>query len=603
MAEKVADVVIAGGGTTGLIVAGRLARAKPDLSILVLEGGKGTRNEPRIVNPAFYLHNIAPGSTTATFYKSRASEHLGGRELVIPTGGALGGGSSINFMVYARAQLIDFDDWNTEGWSGKDMLPFLKKPERFRDTSDGIDKSVHGYEGEFTISSGTNAQAAFQEDFLNACAEIGINQTPDVMDLKTANAVGRWNMFIDKETGLRQDVPHRLIYPILDAGDTGLEVLTESKVVRILFDESKRAVGVEYLPSNADPSSKPLTARANKLVVVASGAFGTPQILERSGVGDKERLSKLGIPVISHLPEVGNNYQDHNVIFYPYHSTAAPDETIDGVVSGRLTIEEALQKKAENPTRYVLGWNGLDCVGKIRPNENDLKKLPPILKERWERDFRDRETRPFMLMSSLAAYVGDHSKIAAGQHFSLGPYTPYPYSRGYVHITGRSIADTPDFDCGFFSDPADLAKLVWGYKKQREIARRMSHYRGALKVGHPTFPQGSKADYDYVDAESKAQGRLIPIEYSEEDDKAIETFIRANVSTTWHSMGTCAMKPQEQGGVVDKNLNVYGVKNLKIVDLSICPANVAANTYSTALAVGEKAASIIAKDLGIPYPL
>ncbi|KAF5015024.1 hypothetical protein F66182_13794 [Fusarium sp. NRRL 66182] len=102
---------------------------------------------------------------------------------------------------------------------------------------------------------------------------------------------------------------------------------------------------------------------------------------------------------------------------------------------------------------------------------------------------------------------------------------------------------------------------------------------------------------------SKAQGKFVPIEYSAEDDDAIRKFIRERVHTTWHSLGTCAMKPREEGGVVDHDLNVHGVEGLKIIDLSICPLNVSANTYATALAVGEKAATIIAKDLNIPYSM
>jgi alcohol oxidase len=114
------------GGTTGLVVASRLAKADLSLSIVVLESGIDTRDNPLIVNPALFIHNILPCSKFASFYKSKARESVAGRELVIPTGGSLGGGSSINFMVYSRPQKIDFDDWETEGWSGDDMVPIFK---------------------------------------------------------------------------------------------------------------------------------------------------------------------------------------------------------------------------------------------------------------------------------------------------------------------------------------------------------------------------------------------------------------------------------------------------------------------------------------------
>ncbi|EED17137.1 choline dehydrogenase, putative [Talaromyces stipitatus ATCC 10500] len=588
------DVVIAGGGTTGLVVATRLAKADSNMSILVLEHGPNTRNDPLVVNPAFYLMNIAPNSPRASFYRSKASKDLAGRESIVPIGKCLGGGSSINFMVYSRPQAIDFDAWNVPGWSGEDMIPMFRKYENFQDTDPAIDSSVHGYDGEFGVSAGTNAQPTFQHDFFEACSNVGISTTADVQNFHTANAVGKWNMWIDPKTGLRQDVPHCLLFPLLDQINTGLQVATDVIVNRILFDDNK-ATGVEYTRNGNDVA----IVKARRLVVLASGALGSPQVLERSGVGDKDLLSKLGILVISDLPGVGTNYQDHNVVFYPYKSSAGIEETIDGVVSGRLTLQEALKQKQANPSRNVIGWNGLDCVGKLRPAE--VASLHPILQKAWEEDFKLQPERPLMLIATIAGYVGDHSGIDIGQYFSCGPYTPYPYSRGLIHITGRAVTDEPHFDCGFLSNALDLEKLVWGYKLQREIVRRMSHYRGPLAVGHPTFPEGSNASYEAVDRVSKEQGRFIPIDYSAEDDEAIRTFIRERVHTTWHSLGTCAMKPREKGGVVDHKLNVYGVESLKIVDLSICPLNVSANTYATALAVGEKAAYIIAEDLNIPY--
>jgi alcohol oxidase len=390
----------------------------------------------------------------------------------------------------------------------------------------------------------------------------------------------RWNMWIDENSGLRQDVPHRLLFPVLDAANTALQVVTEVRVSRILFDEEKRAIGVEYNPEQQRQS---VTVKARRLVILASGALGTPQILERSGVGDQKILSELGIPLISALPGVGANYQDHNVVFYPYKSSASPDETLDGLVSGRLSFEEALKLKGNAAAaatattatgKYILGWNGLDCVGKLRPSEADVETFPADLKRIWERDFKSYPDRPLMLMSTLALYPGDHSTLSAAaaavpgqqQYFCCGPYIPYPYSRGSIHITSKFVFDAPRFNCGYFSDPIDLEKLVWGYKIQREIARRMGQfYRGPLREGHPTFPPGSMADHDVVDEMSRKQGFPAVITYSKEDEDAIRSFIRQRVQTAWHSLGTCAMKPRESGGVVDKDLNVYGVKGLKVV--------------------------------------
>jgi len=127
----------------------------------------------------------------------------------------------------------------------------------------------------------------------------------------------------------------------------------------------------------------------------------------------------------------------------------------------------------------------------------------------------------------------------------------------------------------------------------REISRRLPFFKGELELGHPKFKEGSKASLtEAIDGDKD-------IVYDEEDDKAIEEWIRGNLNTTWHSLGTCAMKPKEEGGVVDGNLNVYGTVGLKVADLSMVPENVGANTNNTALVVGEKTAVIIGRELGI----
>jgi alcohol oxidase len=115
------------GGTAACVAAGRLARADPNLSILLVEGGPNNHNDPTITNPAMYLVHLLPTSKTTLFYEANAEEALNGRKAVVPAGGCLGGGSSINFMMYTRAQGCDFDDWDTKGWTAKDLLPLMKR--------------------------------------------------------------------------------------------------------------------------------------------------------------------------------------------------------------------------------------------------------------------------------------------------------------------------------------------------------------------------------------------------------------------------------------------------------------------------------------------
>lgn len=188
--------------------------------------------------------------------------------------------------------------------------------------------------------------------------------------------------------------------------------------------------------------------------------------------------------------------------------------------------------------------------------------------------------------------------LPKGQYIGMGTYSAYPYSRGHVHITGPSVTDPLDFETGFLKDDhdLDLKKLIWAYKKQREIARRMPSFRGEVASDHPRFPPGSKAACVRL-AASPVAASVRDVEYGDEDDRAIEQWIREHVVTTWHSLGTAKMAPLEQGGVVGPDLSVHGVQGLKVADLSIPPGNVGGNTCNTAFMIGEKAADIILKEM------
>lgn len=177
--------------------------------------------------------------------------------------------------------------------------------------------------------------------------------------------------------------------------------------------------------------------------------------------------------------------------------------------------------------------------------------------------------------------MGDQSALEPGQYILMANYTGYPYSRGSIHITGPNIEDPLDFDVGFLSDrgDVDLKTQIWAYKKHREITRRTRWYRGEVPIGHPKFPPGSKATLvEYNPDMDRDITNIQDLEYSAEDDEAIAQFLRENIQTTWHSLGSCKMAPREEMGVVDGSLSVYGVQGLKVVDLSIPPENVGANT-------------------------
>jgi alcohol oxidase len=580
------DIIIAGGGTAGCVVAGRLAAADPNLSILVIESGPDGAGNPLVEIAALFLANLTPTSTTVTFHKSHASDKVGGREVIVPISNVLGGGSSVNMMMYSRAARTDWDSWKTPGWSADEITPFVKKLEKYEGPGK---KDTHGSDGPIHISTGTFASPRAQDAFVSGMNALGWPEIEDINDLESCNGVQKALRYISPD-GKRQDTASRYLRPNLEKDQSQrLHVLVESKVVRVVIEDGK-ATGVVYR-SAADKTER--TVKATKLVVVSAGAFGSPAILERSGVGNPEVLEKAGVKVVNDLPGVGEHYSDHQLCLYAYKSSLELEETMDGILNGALSPPDLIKAN-----HGILGWNAQDVTAKIRPNEKDVSELGTKFQEAWKKDYENIPSKPLMMLSLVVCFPGEPVGIPKGQYFGISAFSTYPYSRGHVHITGPGLDDPSDFDTGFFSDEGDvdLLKQRWGYKKQREAARRMNVFRGELAVAHPPFPPESKAACKDTDGPLE---NVTDIEYSAEDDAILDEWLRKNVGSAWHSQGTCKMAPKDQGGVVDEHLGVHGISGLKVADLSIVPENVASNTNNTAIVVGEKAADIIIKELGL----
>ncbi|KAI0024955.1 alcohol oxidase-like protein [Xylariomycetidae sp. FL0641] len=590
------DVIIAGGGTAGCIVASRLADAAPGLSILLIEHGPDSAGNPLVRHPLLWRANLAPQSGTNIYYVAKEESQLSGRGIPVATGGILGGGSSINLSIYTRPQAVDYDAWNMPGWSAQDLLPFINKSETYH----GEGKiEHHGQHGPIQISSGPFCQKEAERDFISAVARVGYPEVRDLQDLHTSKGVSHCLKYVSAD-GRRQDVAHTYIHPRLQDGKhDNLHVLVESQVTKVLFDDvMKRATGVEYRANPAiqkDASQQGTREiKARKLVVLSCGALGNPGILERSGVGHPEVLERAGVPVIASVTGVGQGYQDHQVISYHYKSSIPKEDTSDaGFADFPAGLERLLQSNDK-----TLGWNGFDASSKIRPSEAEVNALGPEFRRAWERDFKNVPQKPLSSMIMSTGFAGDPRIVPQGSYFSLGLYNAYPYSRGHVHITGPRPDDPADFETGFLADDdqLDLKMHIWAYKKQREVARRMGICLGEAEGQTPRFASDSKAAV----AEPALAGDEHWMKYSADDDAAIGDWVRENITTCWHGLGTCKMAPTGDEGVVDEKLNVHGLQGLKVADLSIAPGNVSSNTHNTALMIGEKAADIIIQDVVQP---
>lgn len=424
------------------------------------------------------------------------------------------------------------------------------------------------------------------DDFLQAADKAELNVVPDSQNGRISNGISvrlhcslartksycaQKLMFlqpiaswVDPSTGRRQDVAHVLLHPLLDTNRTKLKVITDHSVVRVLFDGNKCS-GVDIISDKS--TSSHITIQAKIQVILCAGTINSPQILERSGIGNPSLLLELGIPVISPLPGVGTSYQDHHFVPIKYKSCAPSTATHDAL--WRKTISPT---SPEVQASGILAFNSGVIGGKIRPSAKELSQMSPRFQSLYRRDFQNTN-KPLALIYGHTGYMGNPSP-PKGQYISIGVALAHSYSRGYVHIKGTDIQGSPDFDAGTLTDinGADVEVLVWAYKRSREMVRRMRLSEGGLEDGHPRFSKTSEAAIqrdavlvkEFRTGNTNEDRGLKDIVYNKDDDQAIEEFVKAKASTFWHYAGTCAMKPQREGGVVDSSLNVYGVQGLKV---------------------------------------
>ncbi|TCD67120.1 hypothetical protein EIP91_000460 [Steccherinum ochraceum] len=594
------DVLFVGGGTAACVVASRLARAAPTVQILVVEAGPHTLNSISHVQPARYIHHILPGSKTAQFVVGNPSEAVGGRQIAVPIGHCVGGGSSINFAEYTRAAYSDYDIWRdkfgNEGWGFKDLLPYIKKCETFQVAPD---RETHGYEGPLKVShGGLHKMSNLGTDFLQMAEKYDKKRgtTDDPNSMLTCNMFGRWAKWIDEKTGHRSDVPHGYIY---NKNLPNLTLLTGCLVRRILF-QGTRAVGCEYVRDDVyHPGANTAevhTVQARRMVILSAGTINSPLILERSGIGSKATLEKNGVKQIVDLPGVGENFQDH--IASPPQFHASDDaNTLDCV----FRMDEAALRKWETMWETegtgLLANNGLDGGVKYRPTLEELEEIGPEFQKAWKERYADYPIKPAFWLGVFALPADPMSP--PGNYYCIINQFLDASGRGHIHITDKDDPKAaPDFRTGYLEDAGDLALMRHAYKRCREFGRRMACFRGEYLPRVPKFPEGSEAA-KAAEITQPVSVEAADIRYTSEDDAAIDNFTRETLTTTWHPLGTCAMMPRDQGGVVDSKLSVYGTQALKVVDMSIAPSNVTTNTYSCVLAIAEKAAVMIGEELGV----
>lgn len=525
---KTYDYIIVGAGSAGCALAYNLSRDASRKVLLLEAGGKDLH--PMIHVPLGFAVLMKEPKVNWC-YNTEPEANMNNRKLPWPRGKVLGGSSSINGMVYIRGQKTDYDAWakaGNNGWSYDEVLPYFKKSENF---SEGANQH-HGVGGPLWVETVKN-KFEMAELFVQAGVEAGI---PYNEDFNQGDNEGMGFYQLNIKNGLRQSSAKTFLKQCKNR--TNLDIETRALTHKVLFD-GKKAVGVSY-----SQKGKIINAYASQEVILSSGAINSPQLLELSGIGCKERLESLGIDVINNLPGVGENLQDH------------------------LTIN--IQQGLKNVGTFYEETRPLAMIANIAKffvKRTGLLAHPAAQSGAF---FRCDE-------NSQTADAQIHFAPAAGKYNDKGimvtvPGTTAtvcylnPTSRGNVHITTSEPATPPAIKANYLDTENDQQKMIAALRKTRSIFQ-------------------TKTIDNYRDAE------VLPGSEVQSDEQILD-YIRNHAESVYHPVGSCKMGNDDMA-VVDDQLRVRGVEGLRIADCSIMPTILSGNTHAAAVMIAEKCADMV----------
>ena len=535
------DYIVSGAGSAGAAVAGRLSENGRH-RVLLLEAGPPDTN-PWIHIPLGFAKTYVDPRVNWKF-ESAPQPQLGNRRIYAPRGKTLGGSSSINGMVYMRGHPRDYDDWRQrgcEGWDWDSVLPFFKKAQnQQRGAAELPDPELHGIGGPLTVSDNI-ANGELPDAMIRAAEALGIPRNSD-FNGPTQEGAG----YYQTTTANRRRWSTAKAYLEPAKNRANLEIRTNCQATRVIV-ENNRAVGVEYRSSRGLE-----TARAHREIIVCGGAYGSPQLLQLSGIGPAEHLRDMGIDVIHDLPAVGSNLHDHFGIYLMWRCAKAITMN---------DLENSWPRKIAAGIRYGLFRDGPMALSGIRAGV--FTRSDPRLE------------RPDIQINLLEWSTRERSRDRVIPHdfpgFTLGPVHLNPDGRGTVRLASPDPLAEPKITFGFLSSEYDMRALVAGVKLARQIAAQPA--MAAYNAGE-IVPGGDKIS-----------------------DAELEQFVRDTGVTNHHPTSSCAMGTGTNS-VVDARLRVHGITGLRVADASIMPSVVAGNTNAPSIMIGEKCAAMVLEDAG-----
>ncbi len=524
------DYVIVGAGAAGCILAARLSETT-GARVLLLEAGTKGRS-PLLSIPA--AETLLVGNPRYDWrFSTEPDPTLHDRCLGIPRGRVLGGSNQINGMLFVRGQRDDFDGWarlGADGWGWEDVLPYFR---RLEDWQGGAD-AQRGAGGPIRVEL-PRQRERLCDVFIEAAAQLGYAANPDY---NSGSLEGFGYYQCTHRAGRRVSV----VDGYLRGGShPNLEIKTDVLVTGLRF-AAQRCVGVDYL---VDGTTHQVSAARE--VILAAGSIGSPQLLERSGVGNPKFLAEAGVPVRHALPGVGESFQDHFAarVRWRVRQPVSFNERTRGLALARELARYLVERRGVLSMPIAIGY------GFVRSHASE--PLPDL-----------------QFHFAPASYgPGSRRRLEPQPGMTLGVYPLRPSARGSIHVRSADPREAPAIRPRFLSHEDDVRRLIAGIR----LARRI--------VAAPAF--------DPYRGEETTPGA------ETEDDDALLEHLRAKGDTSFHPVGTCRMGTGADA-VVDARLRVHGLDGVRVVDASVMPTIVSGNTQAATMMIAEKGAAMIHDD-------